>query len=226
MLLSVKDLTKSFFMPGSGEKVEVIRNVTLDVARGETVAITGPSGSGKSTLLNLLGGLDRPSGGSVHLEDKDLASLSDREISSTRNRKIGFVFQLHHLLPQCTVIENAVIPALAENNDVPADTMATALALLDRVGLSNRLEYRPARLSGGERQRVAVVRAMVNSPSLILADEPTGSLDEASAEALMVLLAELNSERDSALVVVTHSTRLAGLMDTQYGLAEGKLTRK
>lgn len=181
----------------------------------------GPSGSGKSTLLNIMGALDRPTSGRVLLSGRDLASLDDRDLAKIRNQEIGFIFQLHHLLPQCTVLENVLIPTLA--HDENQGKVERAKELLQKVGLGSHLYYRPAQLSGGEQQRVAVIRALINSPKLLLADEPTGSLDRASAENLVQILVSLNKEEDVALIVVTHDPKLAGRMQKVYELKNGKL---
>ena len=213
--------------------LEVLRGVNLRVAAGESLAVVGPSGSGKSTLLNLIGGLDRPSAGRVLFEGRDLADLNDADLARFRNRRVGFVFQLHHLLPQCTVLENVLVPTLvggdgAEKAERPAgeEAMLRAERLLARVGLGDRLTFRPGRLSGGERERVAVARALVNRPALLLADEPTGSLDRRTAENLMALLAELNEEEGVTLVVVTHAETLAARMGRTLELRDGVLVPK
>jgi lipoprotein-releasing system ATP-binding protein len=187
------------------------------------VAIVGPSGSGKSTLLNLLGTLDAPDSGSVWFEGRDLTGLSPKELATLRNRRIGFIFQNHHLLPQCTVLENVLIPTLAEQRRAPEEAVARAGQLLDRVGLGHRIDHTPGRLSGGERQRTAVVRALINQPALLLADEPTGALDRASAGEITRLLTELNLKDGLTLIVVTHSAELAGLMSRAVELRDGQL---
>jgi lipoprotein-releasing system ATP-binding protein len=202
----------------------VLRDVNLRLGEGEAIAVVGPSGSGKSTLLNIIGTLDRPSSGRVLLDGHDLLELSADEIALVRNRKIGFVFQLHHLLPQCTVLENVLIPTLTlaakgENDEAHS----RAERLLDRVGLAARKAQRPGQVSGGERQRAAVVRALINQPRLLLADEPTGSLDRASAEDLRKLLVELNRDEGVALIVVTHSMDLARGLDRIYEMRDGSL---
>jgi lipoprotein-releasing system ATP-binding protein len=182
----------------------------------------GPSGSGKSTLLYILGTLDTPSAGTVHLDGKNPFALRERELAPFRNRSLGFIFQDHHLLPQCSVLENVLLPTLVGLDDGP--TMKTrALKLLERVGLSDRLEHRPAELSGGERQRVAVARALIHKPALVLADEPTGNLDRVSAQAVGTLLLEICKEENSILVTVTHSPELARTFPRILGMVDGKL---
>lgn len=201
-----------------------MRRVDLRLATGEAVAVVGPSGSGKSTLINIVGTLDRPSTGQVVLEGKDLFTLSDEELAGVRSRAIGLVFQLHHLLPQCTVLENVLIPTLAGGPEKRTEEpKARALRLLGRVGLSDRLRHLPGQLSGGERQRVAVVRALINEPKLLLADEPTGALDRAAADNLADLLVELNREEGVAVIVITHAPHLAARMARVLELRDGVL---
>ncbi|MBX3734358.1 MAG: ABC transporter ATP-binding protein [Verrucomicrobiae bacterium] len=219
-LLALHEVSKSY--PGA-TPVPVLRSASLVIGHGESLAILGPSGSGKSTVLNLLGTLDRPDSGSVLMEGRDLQPFGARELARIRNRQIGFVFQNHHLLPQCTVLENVLLPALAEATSVDSGAEDRARRWLDRVGLAGRLEHRPGQLSGGERQRTAVVRALINQPRILLADEPTGALDRASAGTLGDLLVELNREDGVALVVVTHSTELAARMGRIVDLLDGKL---
>ena len=226
-ILELLDVAKRYETGGPDGGPEVLRGVNLRVAAGESLAVVGPSGSGKSTLLNLIGGLDRPSGGRVLFEGRDLADLSDADLARFRNRRIGFVFQLHHLLPQCTVLENVLVPTLVGGDGAEKEEAELrAERLLARVGLGDRLTYRPGRLSGGERERVAVARALVNRPALLLADEPTGSLDRRTAENLMALLAELNAEEGVTLVVVTHAETLAARMGRVLELADGVLAAK
>jgi lipoprotein-releasing system ATP-binding protein len=218
VLLKLSAINKSYpAAAGLGSRM-VLRDLSLQLADGDSIAIVGPSGSGKSTLLNLIGSLDRPTSGEILFDGQDLTSLNDEELSNLRRHKIGFIFQQHHLLPQCTVLENVLLPTLARKT--PLDRAAD---LLRRVGLSDYLEQRPVRLSGGEQQRVAVVRALINQPKLLLADEPTGSLDQAASENLGKLLVELNQENGVALVVVTHSLKLAGKMQKAYELVNGNL---
>jgi lipoprotein-releasing system ATP-binding protein len=222
-LVQIKALSKAYTLVQEND-LHVLRNINLTVNEGETVAIMGPSGSGKSTLLNLIGALDVPTSGHIYILDHDLSAMSQKELARFRNRQIGFIFQLHHLLPQCTVLENVLIPTLAYKNTV--SSAQNAVNLLERVGLKAHLNHMPGILSGGERQRVAVVRALINRPRLILADEPTGSLDTSLAERLVKLLTELNEEQGTGLIMVTHSEALASFMSTLYELREGKLERQ
>src|SRR5947209_909424 len=207
-MLQLDHLGKSY--PTRAGPLVGLRDVTLELPRGEALAVTGPSGSGKSTLLHLLGTLDRPTSGTVRLDGRDPFALSEPELADFRNRHVGFVFQDHHLLPQCTVLENVLIPTLIHPEEAK-DAEAWAKELLKRVGLGERLDHRPAELSGGERQRVAVARALVRRPVLLLADEPTGNLDRATAKAVGELLLELHRQERTILVVVTHSVELAAL---------------
>ncbi len=224
MLLELTKVSKSYPATDAGARVEVLKDVDLQLAAAEAIAIVGPSGSGKSTLLNIMGALDHPSAGQVRLDGRDLADLSEPELAGIRNRAIGFVFQLHHLLPQCTVLENVLIPTLTNPAELRTDeAVARAEQLLDRVGLKPRRSHRPGQLSGGERQRVAVVRALINQPKLLLADEPTGSLDQATAASLVDLLVELNRQEGVALAVVTHSRELAQRLPRVLELREGQL---
>ncbi len=221
-LIELRNVTKRY------AAVSVLADVSLNVARGESLAIVGPSGSGKSTLLQLIGTLDRATSGEVLLDGKNLAALDDLKLAEVRNRQLGFVFQSHFLLPQCTVLENVLVPTLArrkpEASGQRAETdEARATRLLKRVGLSERLHHRPGQLSGGERQRAAVVRALINHPQLLLADEPTGALDHASATALGQLLVELNKEEGVTLIVVTHAMDLAKRMGRVAQIEDGKL---
>ena len=189
MLIELDHLSKTYASPDGGPAVDVLRDVSLRIDSGEAVSVIGPSGSGKSTLLNIMGALDRPTTGSVRLDVRDLAGLAEKELAAIRNRQIGFIFQLHHLLPQCSVLENVLLPTLTGRTTTADRTRAERL--LERVGLKLRLGHRPGQLSGGECQRVAVVRALINRPKLLLADEPTGSLDHATATDLAHLLLEL-----------------------------------
>jgi len=224
-LLKLNGVCKRYESPAGPESVPVLRDVTLEIRRGESVAIVGPSGSGKSTLLNIMGTLDRPSSGQVLLDGRELNQLDDIQLAAVRNREIGFIFQSHHLLPQCTVLENVLVPTLA-NKDAALRNSAVERAkrLLEKVGLGARLAHRPGQLSGGERQRVAVVRALINQPKLLLADEPTGALDRASAQNLANLLVQLNREEGVTLIVVTHALDLAKRMSRVLELRDGRLS--
>jgi len=220
-LIELSSVVRIFSAAPGGPDARVLDGVDLVVQPGESVSIVGPSGSGKSTLLNIIGALDRPTSGRVRVADCDLSSARERDLAALRNREIGFVFQLHHLLPQCTALENALIPTLAGSPDPDAESRARAL--LNRVGLGARLRHRPGQLSGGECQRVALVRALINRPRVLLADEPTGSLDRLAAEGLSELLCELNRETGVTLVVATHSERLAARMGRRLTLRGGRL---
>ena len=223
-LLKLIGVTRRYDAPGKAGGLTVLDDVSLEVARGDSLAIVGPSGSGKSTLLQIIGTLDRPSSGSVALDGQDLNGLNDLRIAAVRNRQIGFVFQTHYLLPQCTVWENVLVPTLACSDTALRNGAGErAERLLKRVGLGERKFHRPGELSGGERQRVAVVRALINKPQLLLADEPTGSLDHASAQELGQLLLELNREEGVTLIVVTHARDLARRMGRVLELTDGHL---
>lgn len=224
MLLELKQVKKAYAPPAGDLPVSVLAGVDLALTAGEAVAIVGPSGSGKSTLLNIMGTLDQPTGGQVLLEGRDLSTLAERELAAVRNRQIGFIFQQHHLLPQCTALENVLIPTLTAPAELATPAaQQRAVRLLERVGLQARLTHRPGQLSGGECQRVAVVRALINQPKLLLADEPTGSLDHSTAVSLGQLLLDLNREEQVALVLVTHSRELAGHIPRVLELRDGKL---
>ncbi len=223
-LLRLTRVTKRYDAPDKAGALLVLNEVSLDLTRGESLAIVGPSGSGKSTLLHIIGTLDRPTSGSVALNGQDLSGLDDQQLAAVRNRQIGFVFQSHYLLPQCTVLENVLVPTLACAEAAARDGASErAGRLLKRVGLGERMSHRPGELSGGERQRVAVVRALINQPQLLLADEPTGSLDQTSARELGQLLLELNREEGVTLIVVTHARELAQRMGRVLELKEGRL---
>jgi len=219
-LIEVAGLTKSYMMGQS--RVSVLRDLDLTVERGAMVAVVGASGVGKSTLLHVLGGLDNSDGGTVRIGGTDLSSLSDADLVAFRNRHVGFVFQFHHLLPEFTALENAEMP-MRIARAAPAERTARARSLLERVGLGHRLEHRPGAMSGGEQQRVAIARALVMQPTLLLADEPTGDLDEHTAETLHALLRQMHGESGLTSIIATHNPRLAAACDRVLRLEDGKL---
>lgn len=221
-MITVRSLSKSYETPG--ETIEVLKDLELDLADGSTAAIVGPSGCGKTTLLNLLGALDKPTSGSIEIDDLDIAQLSESDAAAFRNHRLGFVFQQHHLLPQLNVLENVLVPRLSGDWEEPATaTQERATELLVKVGLQERLHHLPWQLSGGEKLRTAVARALINQPRLILADEPTGSLDPASTDQVADLLLEVNRDQDVTLLVVTHNHDLARRMEQTLELQSGKL---
>lgn len=222
-LLRLEKVSKSYRAAEGSEPVTVLRDVSLEVNSGESLSIIGPSGSGKSTLLNIIGTLDHADAGKVWLNGNDLSTQNEKELAAIRNREVGFIFQAHHLLPHCTLWENVLVPVLATNGRSTAEAEQRAERLLKRVGLSTRMQHRPGQLSGGERQRVAVVRALINQPKLLLADEPTGALDRASAGELARLLADLNREENVTMIVVTHALDLARQMQRVFELEQGVL---
>lgn len=218
-MLNVENLTKSY--PTPAEPLEVLKGISLSLQPGDSLAIVGPSGAGKSTLLQILGTLDAPTSGSVRLGETDPFALGSSELAAFRNREIGFIFQDHHLLPQLTVLENVLVPSLAASYH-GTSALDRAQNLLERVGLKDRQTHRPAELSGGERERVAVARALLNEPKLILADEPTGNLDRQTAQAITDLLLRLQQESEAILITVTHSPKLASTMARQQTLIDGR----
>ncbi len=220
--LEARRISKRFETPGGS--VAVLGGVDLTLARGESLAITGPSGSGKSTFLHIVGTLERPSSGDLRIGGMDPFTLDEPALARFRNQAIGFVFQEHYLLPHLSVLENVLLPTLA-GNSIAGDAEARALELVERVGLGHRSSHRPAELSGGERQRAAVARALVNRPSLVLCDEPTGSLDYENAEAIGDLLTDLPSDGDVTLIVVTHSASLADRFARRVAIADGIFRR-
>ncbi|CAA0088383.1 Lipoprotein-releasing system ATP-binding protein LolD [Zhongshania aliphaticivorans] len=220
-VLACRKLRK-FYTQGS-ERLTILNDINLDIHRGERISIVGPSGAGKTTLLHMLGGLDIPSEGQVLVRGRDIASMSDRDRSGLRNRELGFVYQFHHLLNEFSALENAAMPLLIGGENKKRAFQRSA-ALLERVGLAQRLKHRPSQLSGGERQRVAIARALVNEPACVLLDEPTGNLDGDNAEAVQTLLLELNKELSISLVIVTHDLGLAGRMDRVLTLSDGTLS--
>ena len=221
--LQVTGLTKQFV--GATGTLDVLTGVDLTMQRGDAVVITGPSGSGKSTLLYIIGVLDEPTSGEIDIDGTQPLTLSPVEQAKFRNESVGFVFQDHHLLPQCTVIENVLIPTLA-NAKPASDIEDRARKLLDRVGLQDRITHRPGQLSGGERQRVGICRALINEPLLLLADEPTGNLDQHTAESVGTLLLEVAREQNTMLLCVTHSLDLAARFPRRYELTDGKLVEQ
>jgi len=221
-LLEVAELSKEYPTPQGALKI--LSSVSLCLKRGDAVSIMGPSGSGKSTLLYILGALEPPTSGTVRLDGQDPFQLKERELAAFRNRKVGFVFQDHCLLPQCSVIENVLTPTLVSNGkDDERAAMERARLLLEMVGLAERTEHRPAQLSGGEKQRVALARAMIMEPLLLLCDEPTGNLDQKSAERVGALLLELHERQQTILVVVTHSAELAARFPIRFELQGQRL---
>jgi lipoprotein-releasing system ATP-binding protein len=220
--LALSEITKDF--TGVAGTLQILRGVELNLKRGDALAITGPSGSGKSTLLYIIGTLEQPTSGSVIILGNDPFTFGTADLADFRNQNIGFIFQDHHLLPQCTVLENVLIPTLAGSGVGDAEEQR-ARKLLERVGLGDRIAHRPAQISGGERQRVAVCRALINQPALLLADEPTGNLDRSTAESVGSLLLDLSKEQNTILICVTHSTELATRFPTHKELRDGKLVK-
>jgi ABC-type lipoprotein export system ATPase subunit len=222
-MIELKGVDKQYASPETSQAVPVLTGINLTIDAGESVAVVGPSGCGKSTLLNLIGALDQPTRGQVLLDDQDLSGLDDKALAQVRSRKVGFIFQMHHLLPQLTCLENVLVPTLANKNaDRAADT-ARAKSLLEQVGLQAVLSHLPSQLSGGQRQRVAVARALINKPKVLLADEPTGALDQGTAEQISDLLVEIHKTQGVTLVMVTHAKPLAARMDKLYTLDKGRL---
>ncbi|MDH5471324.1 MAG: ATP-binding cassette domain-containing protein [Gammaproteobacteria bacterium] len=224
IVMEAVNLSKSF-QEGSGAELNILKNINLTVRMGDKIAIVGASGSGKSTLLHLLGGLDTPTAGQVFIDDKEMLRMKEVDRCRLRNRKLGFIYQFHHLLPEFTAQENVAMPALIKGVP-PYQAMKKADVLLEKVGMTRRLDHKPAELSGGERQRAAIARAMVNEPQCICADEPTGNLDKATAEQVFRVLLRLNQEFGTSLIVVTHDMALAEKMDIIYALEEGHLERR
>ena len=224
IVMEATGLSKSF-KEGSGGELQVLKEINLTVRTGEKIAIVGASGSGKSTLLHLLGGLDTPTRGQVFIDDKEIFRMNETARCSLRNRKLGFIYQFHHLLPEFTAQENVAMPALIKGMP-PYQAMGKADVLLEKVGMTRRLNHKPSELSGGERQRAAIARAMINEPQCICADEPTGNLDKATAEQVFRVLLRLNQEFGTSLIIVTHDMELANKMDIIYALEDGHLERR
>ena len=221
-MLKVENVSKEYPTPGGNLKI--ISDISLTLSRGDAVSIMGPSGSGKSTLLYIMGALEPPSSGTVTLDGQDPFQLKAKELAAFRNKEIGFIFQDHCLLPQCSVIENVLTPTLVSAaNTGDGSEAARARALLEQVGLGDRLDHRPAKLSGGEKQRVALARALITRPQLLLCDEPTGNLDHKAADVVATLLLELHQQKKTILVVVTHSAELAARLPLRYELIDQQL---
>ena len=223
MLLQLQNIVKGYGQRGTHSYRQVLKELNIGVEKGEKIAIVGPSGSGKTTLLNLIGALDSPEEGKVLFNEKDLTGFSKSELANFRNQNLGFIFQLHHLLPQLTLMENVLLPLLPQSNSVSDEQKKWAEHLIKKVGIWEQRNQKPSQMSGGECQRTAVVRAMVNKPELLLADEPTGALDEENAKALTELLIKLSDEEGITLITVTHAADLADQMDKKYTLKNGKL---
>ncbi len=222
MIIELNKVGKSYINPGTNIQRDVLSDINLTVNNGDSLAIVGPSGSGKSTLLNIIGTLDVPSSGAVKFKGEDVTGFDEKRLAQIRNQSIGFVFQFHHLLPQLSLIENVLVPTIPLGGKASCKEVR-AMELLESVGLKDRIHQRPAQLSGGECQRAALVRALINEPEIILADEPTGSLDQDSAAQLGELLLDINKKHNVAIVVVTHSLTLAEKMKTIYRLSNGRL---
>ena len=220
MMIAVRALSKHFITDRG--RIEVLKDVTLDIQAGERIAVVGASGAGKTTLMHLLGGLDRPSSGSVLFAEKNIFNYSAQELDAFRNRSIGFVFQFHQLLPEFTALENVMMPALIGRTPVK-QARDRAGEILAAVGLGHRLDHKPGQLSGGEQQRVAIARSLIMAPKLLLADEPTGNLDSVTSDEILALLDRLHAERDLTIVVVTHSDKVASQMDRVIRMVDGRL---
>ena len=221
MIIKLEDVDK-FYME-TGNKLHILKKLNLEVKRGEFVSILGKSGSGKSTLLNIMGLLDKIDGGKIWIDDKEVSSLNETERNNIKNHFLGFVFQFHYLMSEFTALENVMIPALLNNFKNKSEIEKEAKELLEIVGLAERMKHKPNQLSGGEKQRVAIARAMINKPKLILADEPTGNLDEDTGEMIFSLFRKINKERNQSIVVVTHASDLSQVTDRQVYLKRGVL---
>ena len=221
-MLKVENVSKDYPTPAGA--LRVLNDVSLSLSRGDAVSIMGPSGTGKSTLLYIIGALEPPTSGSVTLDGENPFQLNEKQLAAFRNQNIGFVFQDHCLLPQCSVLENVLTPTLVSTNST--DAPARARELLNRVGLSDRFDHRPAELSGGEKQRVSLARALITKPQLLLCDEPTGNLDHKAAEVVASMLLDLHQQQQTILIVVTHSAELAARLPTRYELIDQQLTKR
>ena len=219
-MITIRNLYKSF--PMGGQTLTVLKGVTLQIQRGELIAVVGASGAGKSTLLHIIGALDRPTKGTVNFDGQDMFQLSEGAQAEFRNRRIGFVFQFHHLLPEFTALENTCMPALIQRRQ-RADIEPEAVTLLEEVGLGSRLHHKPGELSGGEQQRVAVARALLQKPDLVLADEPTGNLDSHTGDALFAMMQRLNKTRGTTFVIVTHNDKLSAQADRIIRMQDGQI---
>lgn len=221
-MLKVENVSKDYPTPAGA--LRVLNDVSLSLSRGDAVSIMGPSGTGKSTLLYIIGALEPPTSGSVTLDGENPFQLNEKQLAAFRNQNIGFVFQDHCLLPQCSVLENVLTPTLVSTNST--DAPARARELLNRVGLSDRFDHQPAELSGGEKQRVSLARALITKPQLLLCDEPTGNLDHKAAEVVASMLLDLHQQQQTILIVVTHSAELAARLPTRYELIDQQLTKR
>ncbi len=222
-MIQLKGVAKQYKLPEANDVVPVLTGIDLTIAPGTSVAVVGPSGCGKSTLLNLIGTLDTPTQGQVVLDGQNLSGLNDKALSQIRSQKVGFIFQMHHLLPQLTVLENVLVPTLANMKADRIQDTSHAKSLIEQVGLQAVSSHLPSQLSGGQRQRVAVARALINQPKVLLADEPTGALDQTTAEQISDLLVEIHKTQAVTLVMVTHAQSLAARMDQLYTLDKGRL---
>ncbi len=227
MIAELENIHKIYTNNKSGIKREVLGGISLSIGKGEALSIVGPSGSGKSTLLNIIGTLDMPTTGIVKFNGNEINNYTENQLAAIRNQKIGFIFQSHHLLPQLNLLENVLLPTIVlEDKSKKKLAQERALQLLEKVGLADKVQQLPGQLSGGECQRTAVVRALINEPELLLADEPTGSLDKKSADRIGELLSDINKEEGVALIVVTHSISLANKIGNSYNLSEGRITKR
>lgn len=225
MLLQLQNITKGYGEPGTHSYRPVLQNLNLEIGKGERIAIVGPSGSGKTTLLNLVGALDQPESGKILFEGTEISGYDKKQLAAFRNKNLGFVFQLHHLMPQLTLWENVLLPLLASGQKITDEQKSRAEYLIQKTGIENQKNQKPSEMSGGECQRTAVVRALINKPALLLADEPTGALDQENATALTDLLIQLSQEENITLVTVTHSVDMAERMEKKYVLRNGELVQ-